>query len=183
MSTVVDTPLIRASEFEVTDDALVAVLDDGRVIMVPIWWYWRLEQATPEQRKHYKLHPTRTFVHWPDIDEDIGIEDMIKAGAPPRPYELPSPNQRPIKWKANLDWVPSSASSVLMWHLMLALKTKQEPSAWFSSDISHWDWKTILSRVYTPNLLLTREQDLDSIAEHLCRICTQKANKEGQGTS
>ena len=32
---------------EVTDDSITAYLSDGRMVSVPLWWSWRLEQATP----------------------------------------------------------------------------------------------------------------------------------------
>ncbi len=58
-----------------TDDMMSTNLEDGRIITVPIAWYPRLLNATPEQRAKYELSPAG--VHWDEIDEDISVEGML----------------------------------------------------------------------------------------------------------
>ena len=58
-----------------TDDMMSTTLEDGRIITVPIAWYPRLLNATPEQRAKYELSPAG--VHWDEIDEDISVEGML----------------------------------------------------------------------------------------------------------
>lgn len=69
-----------------TEDSMSVSLDDGRMITVPVAWYPRLLNATPEQRLAYELSPGG--VHWDEIDEDISVEGMLigrsEAGMQPR---------------------------------------------------------------------------------------------------
>src|SRR5512140_2370773 len=73
----------RIASVNVTDDAIVAHLVDGRVISVPLSWSWRLSQATLEQRAHYEILGAGEGVRWPEIDEDISVEGMFR-GIPAR---------------------------------------------------------------------------------------------------
>ena len=73
----------RIVSVDVTDDAIIARLVDGRVISVPLEWSWRLKDATPEQRGRWEIIGDGQGVHWPDVDEDISIEGMLR-GVPAR---------------------------------------------------------------------------------------------------
>jgi hypothetical protein len=73
----------------VTDTELVVTLSDGRKLSVPIAWYPRLANATPEQRRNWQILGPGVGFHWPDVDEDLSVEGML-LGAPapgvdPRP--------------------------------------------------------------------------------------------------
>jgi hypothetical protein len=57
------------------DEALWVDLSDGRTIGVPLVWYPRLLDATPEQRAAVELSPAG--LHWDEIDEDISIAGLI----------------------------------------------------------------------------------------------------------
>jgi Protein of unknown function (DUF2442) len=69
----------RIVGFEVTEDALIAQLADGRTVSVPLAWSWRLADATPEQRGHFEIIGTGEGVHWPDIDEDVSARGMLQG--------------------------------------------------------------------------------------------------------
>jgi hypothetical protein len=69
----------RISGVEVSDEAIIARLVDGRVISVPLAWSWRLSEATPAQRRNWELIGDGHGVHWPDIDEDISAEGMLNG--------------------------------------------------------------------------------------------------------
>ncbi len=69
----------RIVGLEVTEDAIVARLADGRTISVPLAWSWRLADATPEQRQRFEILGTGEGVHWPDIDEDISARGMLQG--------------------------------------------------------------------------------------------------------
>ena len=60
-----------------TDDALHVVLADGREIAVPLAWFPRLQKATPEQRKGWRLIGGGIGLHWEAIDEDISVESLL----------------------------------------------------------------------------------------------------------
>lgn len=69
--------LTRIIEVTVTDDTLAADLEDGRSIAVPIGWYPRLSHATPAERANFTISGAGYGIHWPDLDEDIGVEGML----------------------------------------------------------------------------------------------------------
>lgn len=66
---------------EVTDDELIVSLADGRKLSVPIAWYPRLANAKPEQRRNWQIIGPGVGFHWPDVDEDLSVEGMLR-GAP-----------------------------------------------------------------------------------------------------
>lgn len=57
----------RVLDVHFTDDALRVSLRDGRVISVPLVWYPRLLNATPAQRKNWKIAGGGYGIHWPEI--------------------------------------------------------------------------------------------------------------------
>ena len=71
----------RAIPVSVTPDMLEAVLDDGRLIAVPLAWFPRLLHGTEEERSRARLIGQGEGLHWPDLDEDISIEALL-AGRP-----------------------------------------------------------------------------------------------------
>lgn len=73
----------RAKEVEVTAEAIVARLVDGRTISVPLAWSWRLSDATPAQRAHWEIIGDGEGFHWPEVDEDISVQGML-TGIPAR---------------------------------------------------------------------------------------------------
>lgn len=77
MSTAAKVVDPRVMTIEVTDDEIVAHLVDGRTIIVPLVWSWRLTDATWEQRQHWEILGDGEGVRWPDINEDISVEGML----------------------------------------------------------------------------------------------------------
>ena len=67
---------VEASD-NVTDDALIVDLSDGRTVSVPLAWFPRLLHGTPEERNKWRLIGTGEGIHWPDLDEDISVENLI----------------------------------------------------------------------------------------------------------
>lgn len=76
-----DVADIRAKSVTIEDDRLVVELMDGRAIAAPLAWYPRLANATHEQRSHWFLSGAGLGIHWPDIDEDLSTEGLLR-GAP-----------------------------------------------------------------------------------------------------
>lgn len=66
-----------AERVVVTDHALTVELGDGRSVSVPIQWYPRLERATQQERKNWRLIDGGRGVHWRDVDEDISVESLL----------------------------------------------------------------------------------------------------------
>ena len=83
----------RIQHVRVTEDEIIAHLADGRVISVPLAWSWRLSEATPRQREHFRLIGSGQGVHWPDIDEDLSVEGMLRGVPAHRPRSLAAPKR------------------------------------------------------------------------------------------
>ncbi len=61
-----------------TDDAMIVSLSDGREVSVPLEWFPRLRDATPEQRKNWRLIAKGIGMHWEDVDEDIAVSTLLR---------------------------------------------------------------------------------------------------------
>lgn len=73
----------RAIGVVVDDERITAMLTDDRVISIPLSWSWKLEQATPAQRANYQLIERGSGFHWPDVDEVIKVEGMLRGSHGP----------------------------------------------------------------------------------------------------
>jgi hypothetical protein len=71
----------RVKDARLTEDTLAVDLIDGRTIIVPLAWYPRLLEATPEQRQHWQISGAGYGLHWPEVDEDLSTEGLLR-GAP-----------------------------------------------------------------------------------------------------
>jgi Protein of unknown function (DUF2442) len=73
----------RISDVRIDDDYLTVELMDGRIISAPLAWYPRLLNATPDQRARWERAGGGYGLHWPDLDEDLSTEGLLR-GAPAR---------------------------------------------------------------------------------------------------
>lgn len=69
--------LARVTHVSVTDDTLAVDLEDGRSIAVPIGWYPRLAYGTAEECANFQISSAGYGIHWPDLDEDIGVKGLL----------------------------------------------------------------------------------------------------------
>lgn len=67
----------RASAVRVTDDSLIVDLIDGRTLAVPIGWFPRLAHGTTQERNQFQLIGQGISIHWPALDEDIGVQTLL----------------------------------------------------------------------------------------------------------
>ena len=81
MSTSDIRPGDRVKDVHCTDDVLRVDLIDGRTIAVPLAWYPKLLHATLEQRANWQTCGGGFGIHWPDVDEDLSTEGLLR-GAP-----------------------------------------------------------------------------------------------------
>jgi len=88
MSSWAPKPRERGNDARFSEDALVVDLIDGRTISVPILWYPRLARATKEQRSNWEIAGGGFGIHWPDIDEDLSTEGLLRGA--PRAADIPS---------------------------------------------------------------------------------------------
>ena len=54
---------------------------------MPLAWFPRLAAASPEQRDHWKLIGRGVGIHWPDVDEDISVENLLASDGELLTYE------------------------------------------------------------------------------------------------
>lgn len=74
----------RVKSVRLDDDTLSVDLMDGRTITVPLAWYPRLLNATQQQRDHWELSGGGYSIHWPDIDEDLSTEGLLRGAPAPK---------------------------------------------------------------------------------------------------
>jgi hypothetical protein len=74
----------RVKDVRFTEDTLAVDLIDGRTIIVPLAWYPKLLDATQEQRRNWQISSAGYGIHWPDVDEDLSTEGLLR-GAPAAP--------------------------------------------------------------------------------------------------
>src|SRR6202163_1612399 len=64
-------------DVQVLDAELVLRLSDGRTVSAPLAWFPRLLHGTSEQRNNWRLIGKGVGIHWPDLDEDISISNLL----------------------------------------------------------------------------------------------------------
>ncbi len=70
---------VLALNVRFTNDALIVSLSDGREISAPLEWFPRLRDATPKQRKNWRLIAKGIGIHWEDVDEDIAVSTLLRS--------------------------------------------------------------------------------------------------------
>lgn len=73
----IELRMVSAQNVQVTDEALIVDLTDGRTVSVPLAWFPRLLHGTPEERNKWRLIGDGEGIHWPALDEDISVENLI----------------------------------------------------------------------------------------------------------
>ena len=53
---------------------------DGRMLTVPLLWFPRLFAATSEQRAAVEIGGGGISLHWPEIDEDLSVANLMASG-------------------------------------------------------------------------------------------------------
>ncbi len=81
-----NSPGERVKSVRCTRDSLRVDLIDGRSIIVPLAWYPRLLHAKPAQRNHWQIAGGGYGIHWPELDEDLSVEGLLRG--------LPAPSAR-----------------------------------------------------------------------------------------
>lgn len=79
----IDEAQLSISSVHIGPRTIAFRMADGRKIEAPLWWYPRLNAATPEQRKKWEILPFGDAVGWEEIDEYISAQALIIGGAAP----------------------------------------------------------------------------------------------------
>jgi Protein of unknown function (DUF2442) len=80
-SSTTETSIVRAETVTITGDVIAVELSDGRSISAPLAWYPRLLHGTPEERSNWRLIGGGVGIHWPKLDEDISVENLLAGQA------------------------------------------------------------------------------------------------------
>jgi hypothetical protein len=80
-SSTAETPIVRAETVTITGDEIAVELSDGRSISAPLAWYPRLLHGTPEERSNWRLIGGGVGIHWPTLDEDISVGNLLAGEA------------------------------------------------------------------------------------------------------
>lgn len=77
----------RVKDVKALGDTLSVDLMDGRTITVPLAWFPRLAAATPEQLANWEVAGGGYGIHWPDLDEDLSTEGLLRGAPAPASAE------------------------------------------------------------------------------------------------
>jgi hypothetical protein len=94
MGTLERKPDERVEAVYFTRDSLVVDLFDGRTISVPLIWYPKLQKATPRQRSNWTVCGGGHGIHWPEIDEDLSTEGLLRGDPAPTRTKLNNEQKR-----------------------------------------------------------------------------------------
>ena len=67
----------------IADGVLTVGFADGRSVSVPLAWYPRLLHATAGQRAGWRICGGGFGIHWPEIDEDLSAEGLLRRRPAP----------------------------------------------------------------------------------------------------
>jgi hypothetical protein len=76
-SSVIEIQEARARSARVSEEALTVDLTDGRTVLVPLAWFPRLWHGTPIERNRLEFFGDGSYIHWPDLDEDLAVVDLV----------------------------------------------------------------------------------------------------------
>ena len=74
----------RVLDVRCDEHSLIVDLMDGRTISAPLAWYPRLLHASPEARGKWQTCAGGYGIHWPEIDEDLSTEGLLRGAPAPR---------------------------------------------------------------------------------------------------
>lgn len=74
----------RVKDVQIDADALQVDLMDGRSIRVPLAWYPRLLDASDLQRSKWERCGGGYGIFWPEIDEHLSTEGLLRGAPAPR---------------------------------------------------------------------------------------------------
>jgi hypothetical protein len=70
---------VRARHVAISGETLIVDLSDGRSISIPLAWYPRLLNGSPKERQNWRLVGNNEGINWPDLDEDISVENLVNG--------------------------------------------------------------------------------------------------------
>ena len=92
----------------ITEDTLTVDLADGRTISVPLAWYPRLQNGSRKERSNWRMIGKGEGIHWPDLDEDLSVEGMLRGRRPTWPGTVEA-------WHEHLDEIRREREEAADW--------------------------------------------------------------------
>ena len=77
-------PSERVENVDLTEDRLIVYMADKRSISVPLAWFPRLMHAASQKRDNWEISGAGYRIHWPDVNEDISLEDLLRGAPAPQ---------------------------------------------------------------------------------------------------
>jgi hypothetical protein len=74
----------RVKDVHFSEDCISVDLVDGRTISAPLAWHPRLLHASPEQRANWRIAGAGYGIYWPDLDEDLSTQGLLRGAPAPR---------------------------------------------------------------------------------------------------
>ena len=62
---------------EVNNKWISVILNDNNIIFVSKNYTSRLKKSSLKDLKDYKIMPSKKWIHWEKIDEDVSIEPLL----------------------------------------------------------------------------------------------------------
>ncbi len=79
----------RVKDVRFRRDTISVDLMDGRTITAPLAWYPKLLHATAKERANWTVSGGGYGIHWPELDEDLSTEGLLRGA--PAPEEPAAP--------------------------------------------------------------------------------------------
>ncbi|MFA7578412.1 MAG: DUF2442 domain-containing protein [Candidatus Muiribacteriota bacterium] len=79
MNTLTLSKELIAKDLKFVEEKFVVILDDDREIGVPLKYFPKLLNATESQRNNFRFIGGGIGIHFPEIDEDISVLNLIKV--------------------------------------------------------------------------------------------------------
>ena len=77
----------RVKDVSFTEDSICVDLMDGRTISAPLIWYPNLYHASAKQLANWQVSGGGYGIHWPDIDEDLSTEGLLRGAPAPGQHQ------------------------------------------------------------------------------------------------
>jgi hypothetical protein len=68
---------VRAQKVWFDEFSMWIMFTDGRQLSVPLVYFPRLHNATPEQRNNFEMSGGGIGLHWDELDEDIHVPGLL----------------------------------------------------------------------------------------------------------
>jgi hypothetical protein len=68
---------MKIEDVKIEENLLLVKLSDGRVLSLPLEFYPRLLYSSDKERNNWIITGLGEGIHWPDIDEDISLTNLI----------------------------------------------------------------------------------------------------------